>query len=163
MVLQVYCDDSGTGGRGQHDVFVLGGWLADSNAWAGFAADWAAALSEPPSIAYFKMNEARVTRGQLRGQFKDWPHKARDEKVSRLAAIVKKYARLGIHFRLSHNEYRSSIRGKFLKELDDPYFAGFYGFICGVIRFLKDEEIINARRFHFRRTATSKRCCSVSI
>jgi hypothetical protein len=126
MVLQVYCDDSGTGGREQHDAFVLGGWLADSTAWAGFAADWAAALSEPPSIAYFKMNEARVTRGQLRGQFKDWPHKARDEKVSRLATIVKKYARLGIHFRLSQHEYRSSIRGKFFKELDDPYFVGFW-------------------------------------
>jgi hypothetical protein len=104
MVLQVYCDDSGTGGREQHDVFVLAGWLADSTAWAGFTADWARALSEPPSIVYFKMNEARVTRGQFRGPFKGWTHKARDEKVSRLAAILKKYARLGVHFRLSQHE-----------------------------------------------------------
>jgi hypothetical protein len=143
MVLQVFCDDSGAGWRGPHAVFVLGGWLADSTTWTGFYTEWAAALSEPPSIMYFKMSEAGVGSGVRRkGQFKGWPHKARDEKVSRLAGIVKKYARLGIHFRLSQDEYRTSI-GKSSRELNDPYFVGFYSFICGVIRFLADAECIN--------------------
>jgi len=138
MVLQVYCDDSGTGGREHHDVFVLGGWLADSTTWASFNREWAAALSEPPSIAYFKMNESRYPRGQ----YWRWPKDPRDAKVSRLAAIVKKYAPLGVHFRVSHDDYNNSIRGKF-PELDNPYFVGFYGFMCGLIRFLADEEKIN--------------------
>jgi len=139
MVLQVYCDDSGTGSNQPHDVFVLGGWLADSSKWAGFNGEWAAALSEPPSIAYFKMKESRYPRGQYKG----WPQHARDTKVSRLAAIVKKYARLGIHFRVSHDDYSDSIKGKVPRELNNPYFVGFYGFMCGVIRFLADEGKVN--------------------
>ncbi len=129
MVLQVYCDDSGTGGSGPHDVFVLGGWLADSAAWVAFDAEWAVALSEPPSIAYFKMEEARHTKCQFGG----WRYEACDEKVSRLATIVTKYAKLGIYFRLSQNEYLTHIKGHFGRELNDPYSVGFYGFMCGVI------------------------------
>ena len=113
MILQVYCDDSGTGSSEQHDVFVLGGWLADSTKWAGFNGEWAAALSEPPSIAYFKMSGFRPPRGQYKG----WPQHAHDAKVSRLAAIVKKYARLGIHFSVSQDAGNNIIRVKIYKRI----------------------------------------------
>ena len=47
----------------------------------------------------------------------------------------------GFYFRVSQDEYKTNIKGKFLKELDDPYFVGFYGFICGVIRFLAEKRV----------------------
>jgi len=68
MVLQACLDDSGELDQTINPVFVLAGFIAESESWASFSHDWHAALYAPPSIKYFKMAEA----ASLRDQFAGW-------------------------------------------------------------------------------------------
>jgi hypothetical protein len=65
-------------------VFLMAGWLGSSAEWKKFSDAWDSELGRPPSIKYFKHNEAIG----LKDQFADWLEKDRDEKLLSLARIV---------------------------------------------------------------------------
>jgi hypothetical protein len=135
MVLQVYIDDSGTGAK---PVFVLAGWLADSAAWARFSTEWKVALTEPPAIDYFKMQEAWSCAD---GEFRGWNVEHRNRKVSRLAGIIKDHARLGVHYVIPYEQYRLLISSSFGKRWKDPFVIGSYLFMIASLHFFKDQGI----------------------
>jgi hypothetical protein len=143
MVLQVYADESG---KGHGPVFVIAGWLTDSAAWAAFSTEWQQVLIDPPTVGYFRMGEAWHRQ---KGEFRGWSVERRDEKISRLAVLIKKYARLGAHLVISHDEYNKKIKGRFAKQHDDPYVLGVYRFIISAIRFFAEQGINESIDFIF--------------
>lgn len=84
VALKAFLDDSGTKGSGK--VLMFGGLLGTAEALSTFADDWDKELRAhiPLPIRYFKASEAR----SLKGEFNSWSRKNRDQKVSRLAAVV---------------------------------------------------------------------------
>jgi hypothetical protein len=135
MVLQVYIDDSG---RGNRPVYVLGGWLADSTAWASFSDDWALALSEPPAMTYFKM--AKAVR---------WRSEVYKRKISRLATIIKKHVTLGVSLLVLYEYYDRIIKGKLETQFDDLYCFAFYKAMIGMTQVLAETRIAEPIDFIF--------------
>ena len=87
MPVQVYVDDSGSPGDGQH--FVLASLISHSDNWHSFSTEWAAALNEWPHIKSFKMKEA----AGLNGQFYRFSKEQRDQKLRRLARIINQHVK----------------------------------------------------------------------
>jgi len=112
MVMQAFIDDSGTDGTGP--VCVLAGFVAPSGRWAEFADDWQCALSQEPSLDYFKMTEAAALRGQFAPR-KGWTRRKRDDRVHELVTIICEYATVRISASLRHRTFN-----KYLRTLDVP-------------------------------------------
>lgn len=83
MVLQACLDDSGELDQTINPVFVLAGFIAESDSWASFSHDWRAAL-DAPSINYFKMVEA----ANLRDQFNGWSREQANAKIHHLVHVI---------------------------------------------------------------------------
>jgi len=135
MVLQVYIDDSG---RGNRPVYVLGGWLAESTAWASFSDAWALALSEAPAKPHFKMAKAK--------RWRDEPHK---RKIERLATIIQKHVTLGVSLLVRHEYYNRIIKGRIINKFDDPYCIAFFLAVTRVTRVLATTGIAEPIDFIF--------------
>src|SRR5436305_305419 len=89
VMLQAYFDDSlGGNFHGRPMVLVLGGFIATAEAWAAFSDEWQRILDFPPRISVFKMNDAMLGKGELRGVPKD----VRDEKIKLLASTANDHA-----------------------------------------------------------------------
>jgi hypothetical protein len=85
-------DDSGEMDRTINPVFVLAGFIAESESWASFSHDWGAALDAPRSLNYFKMVES----ANLRDQFDGWSREQANAKIYDLVSVIKKYAGIRI-------------------------------------------------------------------
>jgi hypothetical protein len=85
LVIQAYIDDSGT--KGTDPVFTLAGFIGAAEKWAALSNSWRDHLKAPPSIKYFKMNEA----AKLDGQFRFWEAKNRDDKLHGFVDIIKRH------------------------------------------------------------------------
>lgn len=104
MVLQAAIDESGNA-PDQH-TFVLGGFLATAEQWAAFAVEWEAELNRDPRIEYFKFKEA----SNLKDQFHGWSEQACDERVERLALIIRKHVTARFHASIQHDHFQEFVR-----------------------------------------------------
>ena len=75
MVLQAYVDESGS--ENEHPALIMSGYIASAEKWAAFSDEWDSALRMKPSLESFKMNDAV----RLRGHFRHWDPKVRDERL----------------------------------------------------------------------------------
>lgn len=82
ILLQAFCDDSASD-KGDKRLFMAG-YLDRADRWQLFSEAWLEELQALPSIAYLRMVEAN----NLRGQFKGWTKKARDQKLKGLARVI---------------------------------------------------------------------------
>lgn len=114
VALQYYIDDSG---KNDPPVFVLGGFVAPVENWLAFSREWQSALDDTPTISHFKMADANRNNGVFRGCSRS----ERDEKVSRLARIIRDHVEFGITIAIPHDAYDRVFKGKMMKEWDTPY------------------------------------------
>jgi hypothetical protein len=87
LVMQAYVDDSV-----EPPVFVLAGFVTHAEQWAKLTVKWADALTRPPTLEYFKMNEAYARKGQFEG----WSEPDRDARLGDLAGIIKQHVLAGV-------------------------------------------------------------------
>lgn len=102
LMLFAYIDDSGTDGQGP--AVTLAGWAASEEQWRAFSAAWQSVLDmdTPSRLTYFKMVEAN----SLRGEFQGWTESQRNERVSRLLAVIKDHVRYGMYGLIYWDDFR---------------------------------------------------------
>lgn len=125
MVLQACLDDSGELDQTINPVFVLAGFIAESESWASFSHDWRTALDAPPSINYFKMAEA----ANLRDQFGGLCREQANAKIHHLVAVIKKYTGMRISISVDKLAFFKYIRSMEYpvrnNNVDKPYCLAF--------------------------------------
>lgn len=87
MSAKAYIDDAGV--KNTDAVFVFAGFVDTAENWVHFANDWRDCLKEPPSIEYFKMDEA----SSLSGQFVNWKVKVRNAKLRALFEVIRQHGK----------------------------------------------------------------------
>jgi hypothetical protein len=107
MVLQAYIDDSGN--EPNEPIYVLAGFIAPSEAWAKFSAEWQAALNEPPGLAYFKMKEAERLQDEF-DRRKGWDERRRDDRLVTFCRIIQRHAIQRVHASIKHADFAKYIR-----------------------------------------------------
>lgn len=130
MILQGYYDDSGS--HDESPVYVVGGFLSDTNTWAAFTDEWQATLSKGPfPIDYLHMKEAN----RLTGQFKGCSPALRDQKVFELAELTVKYNLRRIDASILRSDFDDLLAGEYPGPVaKSPYFLCFYKIIIGLAR-----------------------------
>ncbi len=125
MVLHACLDDSGELDQTINPIFVLAGFIAESESWASFSHDWRAALDAPPSINYFKMVEA----ANLRDQFDGWSREQVDAKIHHLVPIIKQYTGVRVSISIDKLAFFKHIRSIEYpvrnNNVDKPYCLAF--------------------------------------
>jgi hypothetical protein len=99
-MLQGFFDESAYG-----DVFLVGGWVSDSETWERFTADWQSALDADPKIRYFKHHEAKGEPPS--GEFEGLTRDQAEAKISRLVDVICHHKMYGVYSDLdikTHNE-----------------------------------------------------------
>lgn len=127
-MLKAYFDDSGSHASAAN--YIVAGYVATSQRWIDFESEWRAVLDCPPSIAYFKAQEANSRSGQ----FKDWDDTAVESKVRQLAAVIRRHVAYELSVvipRKSFDAFLSALPTNGLashpraKKWKDPYFLCF--------------------------------------
>jgi hypothetical protein len=130
MLLQAYVDDSGNTPQGKdahQDRFVLAGFVMAAEKWELFSDRWAAALSRPPKIEYFKMNAVEdggkpfITESGL-----ILAREFRLQKMNEVAQVIAELEPLPVVASLKWDDYERMVRGKVHPKLDSPYAILFY-------------------------------------
>lgn len=80
MVLQAFVDDSRDGHN--DDVMVLAAYIAPSEKWALFSAEWQELLDMPPPWPYFKMSEVAHSGGDRSRERTEWLYRVLERHVS---------------------------------------------------------------------------------
>lgn len=102
-MIQAYIDDS-TSDVGDQRL-VLAGFINAADRWTRFSEAWAGELRQPPAINYLKMSEAN----RLGGEFRGWDASDRDEKLKRLARVIRHFEPRSIHASVSRTEFNSIV------------------------------------------------------
>lgn len=123
MVMQAWFDDSG---KGQEPVYLLAGYVADTETWKGFASDWQDELDRPPKLPYLHANESQIFKGI-----------SSDDRIARLVRfveIIRRHGLRGVSFVMKHSDYREyfrvvsthpSITSAERRMLKNPYYYAF--------------------------------------
>jgi hypothetical protein len=132
VALQAYMDASGMGSIKKDPHLVIAGFVSISGLWADFSDAWKAELDNPPSIAYFKCNEAFYPRY---GQFKGWKQQDIDNKITALIKVIRSYKLIGrVCSYIDKHEFNSLIIKELPKRrIDNPYFLCFQHVIFNII------------------------------
>src|SRR5665213_1486028 len=117
-MLKAYVDDSG---KGEEPIFVAAGLVSTAERWAAFSDAWAAKLSEPPGIDYFKMREAWA----LRGQFERFLPAERDRRVGDLVAIINDHADFFSFCTINKVDWESVFAKRISKTMDSPFYHAY--------------------------------------
>jgi hypothetical protein len=129
MTLKAYIDDSGLS---DPPVGVLAGWVASAEKWGKFSDDWQQALEMKPSLAYFKMSEAR----SFGGQFLGWSQQSRDERLRLLISIISACEPLGIAAAVPLETFQFIFHKNPDPIIRHPYFFLFHNIVVGLSRYL---------------------------
>jgi hypothetical protein len=92
LKLRAFVDESSSGQKDKA-VFLMGGWVADVDAWERFTEDWDKELSKPPAIEYFKHCEAKRQEGQFEGVSAT----DADRKILNLASVIERHLKPNNH------------------------------------------------------------------
>lgn len=127
LTIQAYIDESGV--QGTDPVFVLAGFIGETEKWAAFSDAWKQHLSQSPSIQYLKMNEA----AKLDGEFRFWKAEERDQKLSGCVDILNRFQPdKGIFFLNDLVAWEQIVPKMKMKTLADPHFQAFNGMISAI-------------------------------
>jgi hypothetical protein len=119
MAVRAFIDDSGSGGDSPY--YVLAGYLGDVPTWERFTEDWQQVLDKVPKIAYFKMSEAESQTGE----FEQFTHPQRDERVDDLVAVVEKHHLWAACCAISKPDFDELIVSRGAGPWRDPYITAF--------------------------------------
>jgi hypothetical protein len=123
MVLQGWFDDSG---KGQPPVYLLAGYVGDKETWEGFADNWQAELSRPPSLPYMHVAESQI--------FKGMSSTKRIDRTLAFVDIIARHRLRAVAFLLKHSDYNDFfkiitahplMRPVERRMLHNPYFIAF--------------------------------------
>jgi len=138
-MLQAFIDDSR---EMNPPVFVLAGYLAPAEQWSAFTAKWQAVLDIPPSIPYFKMNEAkRLLKSGA------------DERVRLLHSVIEEFLSAGFSIMVSPDAIRR-VYGCTDRFARHPFYCAFsvlapllalniaeFGLQCGKLELYLDDQM----------------------
>lgn len=99
-------------------AFIAAGWACRAERWDCISEGWQAVLNTPPSIKYFKLNEAMGRKKQFHG----WKEKNRDDKVQALARSLPHEAGFYAHGCYVSREDFRAIKEKVQRIYRSPYF-----------------------------------------
>jgi Protein of unknown function (DUF3800) len=126
VMVQGYIDESGS--KGQGEVFVFSAIAAKAKLWARVADAWDACLKEPPSIRYFKMDEAAGCTGEFFGLSKP----DRDIKLKALCKIINNRALLEMSCVMVLKDFEELWAPRLGRPATEPYFIPFQ-IMCSAI------------------------------
>ncbi len=114
-MLQGYFDDSGN--EPQSRVFLLSGFILDTEQWAKFSDEWNFQLHRGPGIDYFKMSQAANRNGQFQGFSPEFVLcKIRD-----LLSVIDHYKPSGISCLVDWRDYENEFASLAHGDLKNPY------------------------------------------
>jgi len=113
LVLKVYADESGKGGR---DVFVMAGVLARAEDWASFSEDWQRlVLDVPPAVKAFHMNEIVASKDFAR--------------IKAASGVLRKYKFSAVAVSMFIDDFNVVLKGNIGPKIDTPYFPAMQMFM----------------------------------
>jgi hypothetical protein len=115
VMLQGYMDDSGS--EPQSKVFLLSGFILETENWERFSDEWQYQLRRDPRIEYFKMYEASAREGQFRG----WREEFVLCKVKDLLSVIEHYQPTGISCMVDWRDYLREFGALAVDDLKGPY------------------------------------------
>lgn len=119
MTIQAFIDESG--GKGQTKIFTIAGWISTTERWASFSEEWSRCLSDKPRIRCFKMREAAGRSGQFQRLSRD----DRDDKLRKLARVIRKHVIAAFHCSVDLEGFAETIE-PLGRPFSDPYFWPFH-------------------------------------
>ena len=148
LVLQAYIDESGMGSIHKEPHLVLAGFVSTSGIWANFSDAWQVEIDKPPSIEYFKINEAFHPRHK--SQFKGWRKEEIYNKIVSLVEIIKSYKLGRICSYINKYEFDLLIEKEFPKRrIDNPYWLCFQHLVVNMVARQYKSQYINSVDFIF--------------
>jgi hypothetical protein len=131
MVWQAFFDESGE--RKHSPVLVLGGFLAPYVRWQDFTEQWKLMLGKKPDIEYFKMNDAQ----KLRGQFRGWSEKDRDERVRAAYRTIEDHVSFQVSCIVDIEALHKIVPKEELgrRKQPNPYYVAFSGIITKITQY----------------------------
>ena len=126
--IQAYIDDSGNSEAHGNPVFVLAGYISTADKWAKFSDEWEDECARSPRIENFKMAHANT----FKGDFDGWDRVVRDERLLKLAGIVRRNTVLRIQTSIGWDDYNAVLRGNVPGIYDNPYLWVFYRLITSM-------------------------------
>ena len=131
VALQSYIDASGMSGK--EPYLVLAGFVSIAQVWAKFSDAWQAELDTPPSISYFKLNEAFHPKHY--SQFKGWDKKDIIHKINKLANVIKSTYPLGrvVSYIAKREVEQLIIKQLPKRRMDNPYSLCFLHLIVNIV------------------------------
>lgn len=113
MVLQSFADDSGS--NPNDHTFVLGGFVASVDSWERFSDEWQVALSNAPTLEYFKMAEAVHLRGQF-SKRNGWTDAKVAAKLDNFIDIILAHTQCSLHVSVRNADF-----ARYLKSVPMPH------------------------------------------
>jgi len=126
VTTQVWVDDSGTKGTDTLFVFASIGMTAEE--WAAFSEEWGRRLAAPPTIRYFKWDEAVGCHGE----FRRLSGPERDTKVRSLVGLINAYRIRVLPLVVDLEGFEQTVAQEFPKPLNHPYFWSCHNLILSV-------------------------------
>jgi hypothetical protein len=127
-MLVAHIDDSGSEGKGP--VFVLAGYVADTEQWKKFSDQWQIALDIRPRLKVVKIQHAlRLEEGWGRMRSVQ-----RDERMKRFASIIHRHVKMGIVVSSGWDDMRRIKREFFKEGKFYPYLILFNGLMATLVQ-----------------------------
>lgn len=163
MVLNAYIDDSGS--HSDSATFVLAGYVATTNNWANFSAEFDILRQKAPGFEYLRAAEAMHMRGQF-AESRGWSRSHRDKRIEEFAYLISKHVSLQISIELNRNDFENTIKnlpvmnGDRTQANDHPYLFLWYRMmaeyllhgaehgLCEPCSFIFDEQLGYTERAH---------------
>lgn len=153
MVFQAYADESGLN-DGTSRNLAIAALISTAERWAQFSDEWAACLTQPPAIDYFKMKEAAGLSGQFHRRTKE----ERDAKLLALSRIIDRHVMLVGFTGINLEAHKKTLELPGEPYGRDPYWLPFHTIIWDVTKhlwsgglrekfeFIFDEQLIFGER-----------------
>lgn len=155
-MLVAHVDDSGSQGEGP--VFILAGYVADTDQWKRFSDQWQMALDLRPKLKRLKIQEA-FHREELWGRTKP---EDRDERLKRFASIIHRHVRFGVVAWLAWDDIRR-LRKEFRVPKEFPYLILYNQLMARIVYWIKREELDERVDFVFDEQGALSRIAPASF
>lgn len=137
-MLEVYVDESGTGGRGPNALLIMAGYVGESEKWREFSTRWQATLQKF-GLPYFHMRHFQNMDHQL---FKHLSRAQRNELIDTLISELKNVAVLGFMVYMRPADYRQVTDREFRNQ-----WGSAYGMCMNLVILQLNEVLITPQKF----------------